>query len=117
MQAWDDHGGDDVEVYGFVSAKVLLCILVQATKAPSDEWDRDDPAGEAVEAWVGVLNSKVLLSGSYIRILVQATKEPSDEWDVPAGEAVEAWVGVLNSKVLLSGSYTDSCAGHERAIG
>ena len=27
---------------------------MQATKAPSDEWDRDDPAGEAVEAWVGV---------------------------------------------------------------
>ena len=41
-------------VYGFVSAKVLLCILVQATKAPSDEWGRDDPAGEAVEAWVGI---------------------------------------------------------------
>ena len=39
-------------VYGFVSAKVLLCILVQATKAPSDEWDV--PAGEDVEAWVGV---------------------------------------------------------------
>ena len=74
MQAWDDHGGDDVEVYGFVSAKVLLCILVQATKAPSDEWDRDDPVGEAVEAWVGVLNSKVLCQARIYGFLCRPRK-------------------------------------------
>ena len=27
---------------------------MQAANEPSDQWDRDDPAGEAVEAWVGV---------------------------------------------------------------
>ena len=51
------------------------------------------------------------------RLLAQATKKPSDEWDDLDGEDVEAWVGFVNLKVLLSGSYTDSCAGHERAIG
>ena len=84
---------------GWYRQIIVVRLLVQATKKPSDEWD--DLDGEDVEAWVGFVNGRFCCQAR-IRILVQAMKEPLEEWEDRSGEELEAWVvGVGKLTVLL----------------